>query len=220
MVKYSANQKAHELEKYIDHWGRAQKIGAGNIVSTSFNQNFDLDITNSKYQDFIGSGDYHYFIGRVIFTKGCGIYGFFCAQQCIENYLKAYVIFLKHKLDKKLIRKYNHDLHGWLSCCRNIASKKSFLQTKRAELIITKFDPFNELPRYPVSRRGIKGGNFAFIQPHDIYPLDYFIFKIRKEMPLPNGTWDILGDGRPYWASSLAKDDPLVQAFKFNNINY
>lgn len=219
MTKYSINQKAHELEKYIDHWGKAQKIGAGNISATHINLNFETDIESSKYENFIGSGDYHYFIGRIIFTEGGGIYGFFCAQQCIENYFKAYVIYWVGKLDKSLVRKYSHDLHKWLDHCRNIAPKKSFLHTKRVKLIVTKYDPFNELPRYPVSRRGIIG-SYAFIRPNDIYPLDYFVFRMRKEMPLPNGVWDILGDGRPFWASGLDKNDPLVQSFKFNNINY
>lgn len=216
MAKYNTNLIIGKLEKYIDFWDRAQKMGAGNILPTSQNLNFDIEISTSKYQDFISFGDYHYFIGRIIFTKGGGVYGFFCAHQCIELYLKAYIIFKRGNLKKLLI----HDLHKLLEYCRGIAPNKSFLHTKRAELIITRFDPFYELPRYPVSRRGIKGGSYVYLQPDDIYPLDYFIFRIRKEMPLPTGNWDILGDGRPYGAASLAREDPLVEYFKFNNINY
>lgn len=218
MAKYSKNPKASKLEKYIDHWGKAQKIGAGNISQSTINPNFKTDFENTKYENFVNSGDYHYFIGRIIFTKGGGIYGFFCAQQCIENYLKAYVKYKTGKLDKNLF-KYGHDLSKWLNECRKIAPSKSFLHTKRMELIATKYDPFNELPRYPVTRRGVRGG-YAYMQPHDIYPLDYFIYRMRIEMPLPKRVWDIIKDERPFGVANLNPNDPLVGVFKFNNINF
>lgn len=215
---YSPRQEVKTIEKYIDQWEKAKKIGAGNITLVSTNPTYSTDLENSKYQDFIGSADYHYFIGRILFVRGAGIYGFFCAQQCIENYLKAYFIFKGGKLDKKLT-KNSHDLGKWLDRCKNYSTKGSFLHTRRSRLIVEKYDPFNELPRYPVTRRGIQG-SYGYIQPHDIFPLDYFVYKIRKEVPLPSGVWDIFNEERPYSAGSLDKNDPLVLTFKDSNINF
>lgn len=215
---YSTKKEIKSIEKYIDQWEKAKKIGAGNITLVSVNQNYPIDLVNSKYQDFVGSADYHYFVGRILFVRGAGIYGFFCAQQCIENYLKAYFIYKGGKITKNLT-KNGHNLEKWLERCNACSPKRSFLRTKRSKLLIEKYDPFNELPRYPVNRRGIQG-SYGYIQPHDIFPLDYFVYKIRKEMPLPLGVWDVLKEERPYSAGSLDKNDPLVLTFKESNINF
>lgn len=214
MSKYNKIRKIREVEKFVDFLIFAFKKGAGNISPTvKDKRKYKVSLVRSKYQDFIGLGDYHYFVCRVIFMKKIGVYSFFCAQQCIENYLKAYMVFRKSKV------KEGHELIKLFKKCRNLANQGSFLKTKRAEIIIKRFDPFYEVPRYPFVRRGT-GGGYTMTHPDDVYPLDYFIYRMRKEMPMPSGVWDLLSDGRPYHASMLDKNDELVAYFKLKNINF
>ncbi|MBA3072740.1 MAG: hypothetical protein FP831_04025, partial [Anaerolineae bacterium] len=59
------------------------------------NKSYAIEIEKTPYHEFIVFADYHYFISRVLFMNSLDLYSFFAGQQCIENYLKAFVRFKK-----------------------------------------------------------------------------------------------------------------------------
>lgn len=217
MSNKSKNPKASEIERYADNWAKFLTMeNVANISKTEKKKDYKEKRAKVLYNNFISSGDYHYFVARTIFLLGYGVYGFYCAQQSLENYLKAYLTFKKTKYESK---HETHDLLNLLNYCIEVAPKKSFLRTRRAQVIVTRFDPFNELPRYPVYKRGPEGG-YALVHPIDIYPLDYFIYRIRKEMRMPNGGWDVFKEGKPFDANMIEKDSLVMNIFKQDNINF
>lgn len=211
------NITAKSVEEYIDFLTKNKGSKSSNITLKEFNISYHSDLQQADYGGFINSGDYCYFVARILFLKGLGIIAFTLAHQAIENYLKAYL-----KYSVKQIAQ-GHDLLALLNKCIKIAPTTSFLHSARANTIVCRFDPFYELPRYPVQKHRPKGGSYAYLMPDDIYPLDYFIKKMREEMPLPQGVWDIFKQDLPF-GTSLFKgqlgSDELINMFKANNINF
>lgn len=216
----SKSDKENKLKEYIDFLGATlKKDERGNITPR---EDLDKDAFRINYQKvsyayFMTSGDYHYFIARIIFVKGAGIYAFFSGHQCIENYLQAFIKYLGIEYSPK----GNHNLLNYLSLAKERAPKRSFLRSNQIKTICDRFNPFYELPRYPVHHARPKDGLFGFLMPDDIYLLDYFVLKMREIMPLPKGTWDVLDKGIPYEASMIENISPeLIEAFKNENVNF
>ncbi len=96
---------------------------------------------------YVQSGDYHYFVSRVLFFHMVAQYSFFSAHQCIENYLKGYLKFRNERPPD------THILKGLLDRCRqNNTDSSSFINSSYADAIILRFEPFYELARYPVQK--------------------------------------------------------------------
>jgi len=52
--------------------------------------------------------------------------------------------------------------------------------------------------------------------PDDIYPLDYFVYKMRKTLPYPVNMWDVLKIGNPIPLASYE----AIACLKRDNINF
>lgn len=213
------NKKIIKIENYIDFLEKnSRKIGAIIAdIQIVTKQEFKKAYEICDYQYFMTAGDYHYFVSRILFLTGMGIYAFFSAHQCIENYLKAY---LKYTGEKSVLEK-RHNLMNLLSLAKKKSTRGSFLRSSRCEIILRKYFPFYEIPRYPVQHSRPKNGHYAFMHPDDIHLLDYFIYEMRKITPLPKGTWNLFEKGIPYEAHLIKDYAPeLVKIFKRKNINF
>lgn len=174
---------------------------------------FDLEIEKTPYYEFIVYADYHYFISRILFMNSLTLYSFFSGQQCIENYLKAYIRF------RNKIPKTSHCLSDLLSICKELSTEnEDFLFSDDILTILYKYEPFNEMPRYPVSKTRTNG--YIWSYPEDIYILDYFVYKFREIMPFPDGNQDILKEEN-FYINFCKRDSPLLyNCFLDRNINF
>lgn len=208
--------KIKKIEEYVDFLSKCLSNGMANISVKESNQNYEQDRERIEYQYFISAGDYHYFIARVLFLNMIGEYAFFCGQQCIENYLKAYLKFTNY-----FPKKDHHDLNILLSLCRKVDTKNEFINSKRVNTIIARFDSFYELARYPVQKSSRpKNGQYVFLFPDDIKPLDYFVYQMRKIMPYPNNMFDLLKEGVPQIILENTKDNNFSEIFRRDNIHF
>jgi len=209
---HEKQNKITEIEQYVDFLSNVPD-DAANITR---NEPVPKSIYEQKkkmigFEYFILSADSSYFVSRFLFFNGLVEYSFFSGQQCIENYLKAYL-----KFSNKYPKEDLHDLSELLELCRN-AGKDDFINSARANIIIERFNPFYEIARYQVQRNfRPKGGKYMFLFPDDIYPLDYFVFKMRELLPYPKNMWNVLKEGRPL----EILNDVAASFFKENNINF
>lgn len=169
-----------------------------------------------KYYNFTDSGDLHYFVAKQLMIKSVGDYGYYCIQQSIENYLKAYLIFNKYSTYKDLKK---HDLLKLLELCRKCNSKHpEFITSNYIELICKKFNPFNEFARYPIQGKRPKDGMYIIKYDTDIRILEYFIYKMKEIMP-PNRDNHLFGDFfQPLFQCKLYHSDFFSNIY-INNIN-
>jgi hypothetical protein len=95
-----------------------------------------------------------------------------------------------------------------------------FITSTHIEVIIQKFDPFNELARYPVQRTRPEGGKYMYIYPDDIFVLDYFVYRMRETLSVPDNTWDILQEGHYHLQMCMEEHPEFYSTFKISNINF
>lgn len=206
-----------EIEKYILFLDNIRKNDpeASNISLIDKNQNFHSDVMKTDYWRYLGKGDYHYFISRILFLHYIGEYSFFSAQQCVENYLKGYLRSLNEKPPN------THDLKKILDVCKTKTSDtSSFIHSEFLDVIVQRFNPFNEIARYPVQIMKTKTDTYGFVFPRDIYVLDYFIYKMREILPLPNNVRDVLKDSLMELEFCKKEFPEFYEKFKENNINF
>ena len=176
---------------------------------------YENAVKQSSYLDYIQSADYHYFISRVLFLHKITDYSLFSGHQCVENYLKAYLKYCEEQPHN------THNLKELLKKCReNTSLKTSFINTDKIDYIIRRYEPFFELARYPVHKNRPKGGH-GWVYPNDIYTLDYFVYKMRKTMAIPEGTRDIFSQ-EGHFSLIICKEEfpDFYEFFKMNNINF
>lgn len=157
----------------------------GWFIDNEKNNNYGIDFEKTDYNFFISSADCHYFVGRALMLNEIYLYSLFCAQQCVENYLKAYLKFLKVEYNKKNYDE--HNLKVLLNNCKKYNIKDDFVKSVYIEVICDMFNPYYEKGRYPVYKNGppknkgyciAAGGETCLI-------LDYFVYKMR-EILMPN----------------------------------
>jgi hypothetical protein len=92
-VMSNSRAKISEIEKFILFSKSAvdRSPGALNLPQFEKRSDYKNEIAKIDYWHYIQSADYHYFVSRVLFMHRIDEYAFFCAQQCVENYLKAYL---------------------------------------------------------------------------------------------------------------------------------
>lgn len=204
-----------KLEEYIDFLTAGLNKGVCNISETEHTkQNYNTNKIHVGFQNFILSGDKHYYAARLLFLSGVCEYAFFSAQQCIELYLKSY---LKYKTQ---IPNDGHDLIHFVQECRKYGGSDTFIFSDRIMTIAKRFNPFYEYSRYPVQKSRPQNGIYAFIYPDDIQPLDYFVFKMRKIIPYPKEMHDILKEGNLGEYNFGRHEIIANELFKFENINF
>lgn len=183
-------QKIEEARRYISHARRAADEGALNIAELeSSRARFNAEMASVGWQAFVRSGQYHYFVARVLLSQQVHLYGLFCAHQCVENYLKAYHVSLQRGAPPTI-----HELNKLLSSIRGDHSGlPAFVASSELETICRKFDPFYEIGRYPVQVSRPKGGRYVAMPSLDMSVLDYFVHQMSELLPLGPKEWNILG---------------------------
>jgi len=178
-------------------------------------QDYKSRISKIDYWYFIQHADQHYFVARILFMHHVIEYSFFCAQQCIENYLKAY---LKYH---NTIPPDIHDLKILLDQCRSVPhTLEPFITSTYIETIVQVFNPFNELARYPIQRNRPKDGQYVSTHPTDIFNLDYFVCRMREILSIPANTWDIVREGLQQLYMCQKEYPDFYSVFKLDNINF
>ena len=204
------------VEEYIEHLIKAAEIGAGNVplLEELDKKEYKAAVEKIDYWRYIQSADYHYFVSRLLFLHHIIEYSNFCGHQCIENYLKAYLKYMK------IVPPNWHSLKKLAERARDVSAEADdFISSDRLSVIIAKYEPFYELARYPVQKKRPKSG-YAFIYPYDIYILDYFVLKMRQMLSIPDNTWDILKDGHYKLEQSKRNTPDFYKLIFANNINF
>ena len=209
--------KIKQIENYIEsHIEIIEKHPDSiNISTSSYNENFETQLSKVNFHRFIQNADYHYFVSRILYLKHVYLYSFFSAQQCVECYLKAFLKYYKDPIPK------THDLKKILRKCRNFSIEQDiFINSKYIECIIEKFNPYNQFPRYPVSKFGPKNGQWITYHPIDVWFLDYFVYKMREILPMPSNTWDIFKNGHYDLCGTQRHEPDFYNLFIKDNINF
>ncbi|EKS9840561.1 HEPN domain-containing protein [Burkholderia cepacia] len=168
---------------------------------------------NASAADYLMFAEEHYAISRLLFHFGQWEYGFYCGQQMIETYLKAYI------KEKGEIPKDTHDLRNILETCKALDRTQPFINGEHIEVIVDMFNPFNEFPRYPVFKKGPPGG-VGTMYPHNVHTLDYFALKMRELVPTPENRSSLF-TGNHFKLHQLKNDFPhIYQMITDNNINF
>ncbi|MBW3636064.1 MAG: HEPN domain-containing protein [Armatimonadetes bacterium] len=206
--------KISDIQTYLDDLRTDTRTLRTLEVASKAEYNASID--ESTHLAFIQIGDYHYFVARTLFSLDLDHYSFFAAQQCVENYLKAYLRF------KRQIPPNTHKLPDLLAKCREAAADSdSFLSSDHCETIALRYNPFNELARYPIQKTRPQGGIFGVFKPYDIYILDYFVFRMKEIMPLPTDNWNILEpEGHQYLQFCAVNHPEILERFQQDNINF
>jgi len=211
-------QKLKEIKKHLRHIKKSAEEGV--ITYNSLEQlddnQYNQAIGKIEYWKFLQFGDYHYFVARILFLHHIREYSFFAAHQCIESYLKSFL-----KLRKKIPPR-THSLRNLLGECRKFALKKdSFIRSVYLTIIVDRYDPFYELPRYPIQRTRPHKGMYGSEYPTDIYVLDYFIFRMREILTIPKNTYDLIRSKNHIRLIECKEYYPdLYRLFFSNNVNF
>ena len=177
------------VEEYIRQLERAGAAGAANLpVFEDAGQSYAARIASSDWVPFVHQADYHYFVARILFLQHILEYSLFASHQCIENYLKGFLRLRDQPPTG------HHRLSHLVGEARRVSlTADSFVRSNYLDTIASKFDPFYEMPRYPVQRTKPKDG-YAVFYPADVFVLDYFVLRMREILHLPKPGWDILTD--------------------------
>lgn len=169
----------------------------------------------TSWVQFVQSADYNYFVARVLLAQSIGLYGLFAAQQCVENHLKAALI----KGGAAVLQ--THNLRQLLVAARDVSPADSILRSLHLETICLRFNPFYEMGRYPVHFTRPRDGTYISTPTQDILYLDYFVCRMRQEMPLQIDSWDILGNLGHQELELVREFNPEVYAvFVSGNLNF
>jgi HEPN domain-containing protein len=209
----------HEIEKHLtflkeiaDRHPTALNVPE---FETLAKQDYKSRVAKIDYWNFIQHADQHYFVARILFMHHITEYSFFCAEQCVENYLKAYLRYYN------AIPPDTHDLQTLLDQCRSLShTLELFITSTHIEIIVQLFNPFNELARYPIQRKRPKGGQYFVTYPTDIFNLDYFVYRMREILSIPTNTWDILREGLQQLYDCQQECPDFYSTFKVDNINF
>ncbi len=127
-------------------------------------------LNTRSLSSFIVGAEEDYIVTRYLILSGVTGLGLYHYQQCIEKYLKAYLIDKKHHNFRN-----THDLIELIKICSN---HDNFFQDKDLIEGCKQLNPFEEAGRYPSE----KVRSFGFTNPDILYFLDEFIYEMRKKV--------------------------------------
>ena len=177
-----------QVEKMLDFDLSGYNRGGCNLVDAEANkQRYLSQLPTIPWESFVQSADYSYFVARTLLTQFVTLYGWFCAHQCVEGYLKAFlqkvgVHIPQHHVLNKLL----------LECQKAHTDVGSFFRSTHAATICKMYEPFYEMARYPVQIKRPVDGKYMWMSGKDEKTLDYFVYKMRRILPMPSRGWDIL----------------------------
>jgi HEPN domain-containing protein len=206
-----------EAERLLMHALKAYQDGMLNIADTEVDRHrYQTQLASVPWERFVQKADYSYFVARTLLSQNVYLYGLFCAQQCVEAYLKA---FLK-KFGAPIPQ--HHRLNDLLIEAQKVCHESaSFFHSPHAEVICRKYDPFYEVARYPAQISRPVGGKYVWVSGMDEQFLDYFVYRMRKLLEMQPGGWDILGSqGHEdlHLVHELRPD--FYRLFTTNNLNF
>ena len=190
------------------------KIGNLPTLERLANAKFKEEAASVDYSSYVTSGDLHYVVGRLLFELRIWEYALFCSQQAIENYLKAYIKLQGHEPP------FTHSLKDLLDESRKNINGSPFINSNYLEIIVQRFDPFNEVARYPVHKTRPSGNSWVSVYPDDMYILDYFIYKMREIIQLPANHSDLFLTGHHQLAYFESLHPDFYRKVTANNINF
>jgi len=206
-----------DVETLLTRTRKAYDEGALNVSKTVANKaKFKVDLNNVPWENFVLNADHSYFVARILLSQGVHLYGLFCAHQCVEVYLKAY------------LRRSNvpippvHRLQDLLAQSRTASSDLTeFIHTAHAETVCLRFEPFYEIARYPVRVSGPEDGKWFAGGGIDEKFLDYFVHQMRQTLALAPKSWDILSDQGHYYLHMVEELHPeFYSLFTNGNLNF
>jgi HEPN domain-containing protein len=205
-----------EAERLISQALEAHRKGAVNIAATEVDRKaYQERLEKLPWPNFVQSADYSYFAARTMLSAGVHLYGLFCAQQCVENYLKGLIKCRANATPQ------SHSLRALLEQARRVCDSDSFLASEYAEAICLKYEPFYEIGRYPAQISRPKNGIYAWLSGVDEQILDYFVYRMRQELPLPGNSWDILSTQGHMDLQLVKEHHPdLYRRFTDGNLNF
>ncbi len=205
-----------EAQRLLAHARSARARGAINLPETEKidRGSYDQHLVAITWDSFVQRADMHYFVSRVLIRHSVMEYGFFCAHQCVENYLKAFLHSVGESIPKM------HSLPELLAhSCRSCSDPGSFLFSDDAKTVCDKYNPFYELARYPVQNIRPKDGQYLAFTGEEII-LDYFVHCMRGILRLPSKSWDLLGaDGHRDLEMCREFHPNFYRAFETDNLN-
>jgi len=205
-----------KADSYLRFLRSSGERGFSNLVFTHriARSEFHERMQHTDYWQWVQSGDYHYFISRVLFLRMIREYSLFAGHQCVENYLKGYIRFCGH------IPQQSHNLLSLLQDCSEVApARHLFIHSDQAKVVAQRYDPFYELARYPVSFVRPRTG-YAIWFPSDIQVLDYFVYRMRQILPSSGRSWDILVDGHYDLYQCQEQYPDFYRLFRVGNLNF
>ena len=174
------------------------------------------DLDSSSWKLLVSHADNSYYVARTLLSQGVHFYGLFCAQQCVELYLKALLLHANAKV------RLTHSLKDLLADARQLQpNQTAFVQSDLAEIICLRFEPFYELPRYPTRSTSPQSGAWFWFQREDEQTLDYFVHRMRELLVIPPGEWDILSTQGNFFLQLVHQLSPQLDAlFVKDNLNF
>lgn len=166
-----------------------------------------------QYADYLLYAEQHYAIARILCQSRVWVYGFFCAQQAVETYLKAYL--KMHGSEPK----NTHDLSKLLQTCRALKRGDDFIDGAHIEIVVSMFDAYNEVGRYPVHKRG-PAGTMGATFPHDLYAMDYFVYKLRELVPTPANHSSLFSNTHVFLSRMQHLQPETYRLITADNINF
>ena len=206
-----------EAERLLLHALKAYQDGMANLADVDVNrQRYLTQLESAPWEHFVQKADYSYFVARTLLSQNVHLYGLFCAQQCVETYLKAFL-----RKSGAAIPQL-HRLNDLLIASGKVCHKsRSFFDSPHAEAICRRYDPFYEIARYPVQISRPVDGKYVWMSGMDEQFLDYFVYRMRKILEVQPGSWDILGS-QGHEDLHLVKElhPDFYRLFTTNNLNF
>jgi HEPN domain-containing protein len=175
-------------------------------------KDFERLQNEGEYVSFVDSAFDHYLSARVLFSYHHYWYALFCAQQTVETYLKGFLRYRNASVPT------SHKLMELLDRCREHADGSQFILGKPMEATARKFEPYNEIGRYPIARLGPPGA-LSCVMPETMWVLDYFVYRMRNEIPVPQRRADPFRCLMPFDLTGDRKQE-LEELLRWQNINF
>lgn len=212
----NTSQLLDEIEQNLAHQLHFKKQfpDSNYLQATHRSPTFAADVRAATSADFVFSAEHSYALARLLFQLHLTWYAHFCAQQAIENYLKAFLKALGSE------PKLTHSLATLLGDCRATPAPSQFLTGVHVEAVILKFDAFNEFARYPVQRNRPEHRGVVSMHPDDMHALDYFVFKIRPDLPQEPGRGSLFTSGHVHLNYFEKQWPDVYTLITSHNINF
>lgn len=171
----------------------------------------EMDLINERdLGRFLTGAEEDYFLSRVLILSTIYELGFYHFQQCIEKFLKAYLI------QKNKTFGNTHDLDKLRKLCAEV---DTFFEDPDLAEGCNKITPFEVAGRYPSKQVR----SYGYITPHILFFLDEFVSEMKKRIDhngIAGVIGNILGTGRFSPIDSQGLTENMVEIFLRENLYF